>query len=98
MFIMGCSLFDQGVLYQFTEMQCVDYAWENDSDHEQWAENVQVYLEEEGVSVNKIEALNDNDTHCAACILCATGRYIEVWIDEEDGNMIKDLGFFAVSD
>ncbi len=96
--IMGCSLLDQGVLYQFIEMQCVDYGWENSSDDEQWADNVQAYLEDEGITVNKIEALNDHGMHCDACGICAKGRSIEVWVAEDDIELIEELGFAAISD
>ena len=89
----GCNSTDDGVLYRFTEMQCVDYSWEGDIDEEVWAENVRAYLEDDGIKVNNIEALNDHGVHCRACGVCPTGRTIEVWINEEDIDLIESLGF-----
>jgi len=102
--LVGCDLFnedteytdeteDTEVLYVFREMQCVEYLWGSSSDDETWSEIVRAYLEIEGITVNRIEALRDSLGHCAACEICATGRTIEVWIDESDAYLMNGLEF-----
>ncbi len=93
--LVGCDLFteDSEVLFVFTEIQCVEYSWEGDIDDEVWGENVKSYLESEGITVNRLEALRDSLDHCAACVVCATGRIIRVWINTGDAILMDDLGF-----
>ena len=94
-FIVGCNLFDEddGVLFVFTEMQCVEYSWENSDDEIRWASNVKSYLEDEGISVNSITGINDEGVYCRACEVCPTGRFIEVWIAAGDADLMDGLGF-----
>ncbi len=89
----GCESSNEEVLFTFTEMQCVEYAWEDSDDDGMWTQNIKAYLEDERITVNRIEALRDSLDHCEACVVCPTGRSIRVWIDEGDEVLMDILGF-----
>ena len=93
--IAGCNLFDSEdrVLFLFTEMQCVEYDWENSDDEIRWASNVKSYLEDEGISVISVIGINDEGVYCRACEVCPTGRFIEVWVATSDADLMDGLGF-----
>lgn len=71
----------------------MEYPWGTEQDDDIWEQDVKDYLKSEGILVARAEVGHMGGYVCAACEICPTGRYIQVWICEEDSNQIELLGF-----
>lgn len=95
---MSCNDRDDGPLFEFAwdQTKCAD-PWgtgENSSNAE--TENaLSIYLEQNGVSIENIEFINDSelDSACESCG-CGTGQRIIITITEEYISQTQSLGFY----